>query len=248
VKENKLEDVARICRDLKARLDRIEAHATGDYHAYNSFEAVSRKLGELERQRRTARRWLFRGTLVVVAMLGIGAVILAMSVGSILLLASGFLPAQDTERSLLSIELPPGSRLSDTEDVTEDIVKLLRTRPEITTVFVNGGRLPQGSMEVRKASIIIQYTPKAKRSITQKDMELFITRKLEDIPDIHHWFVDENGLRAIWSQSHLARSILCGPICTSAPRTVMPGKILRATAPAATRMAVSRAEERPPPR
>jgi len=52
-------------------------------------------------------------------------------------------------------------------------------------------------MEVRKASIIIQYTPKAKRSITQKEMELFITRKLEDIPDIHHWFVDENGLRAI---------------------------------------------------
>ena len=129
--------------------------------------------------------------------MGIGALVLAMSVGSILLLASGFLPAQDTARSLLSIELPPGSRLSDTEDVTEDIVKLLRTRPEITTVFVNGGRLPQGSTEVRKASIIIQYTPKDKRSITQKEMELFITRKLEDIPDIHHWFVDENGLRAI---------------------------------------------------
>ena len=50
----------------------------------------------------------------------------------------------------------PGSRLSDTEEVTEDIVKLLRTRPEITTVFVDGGRLAQGSMEVRKASIIIQ--------------------------------------------------------------------------------------------
>jgi hydrophobe/amphiphile efflux-1 (HAE1) family protein len=129
--------------------------------------------------------------------MGIGALILAMSVGSILLLASGFLPAQDSARSLLSIELPPGSRLSDTEDVTEDIVKLLRSRPEITSVFVNGGRLPQGATEVRKASIIIQYTPKAKRSIAQKEMELFITRKLEDIPDIHHWFVDENGLRAI---------------------------------------------------
>ena len=50
------------------------------------------------------------------------------------------------------------------------------------------------------------------------------------------------------SQSQLARSTLCGPICTSAPRTVMPGKILRAMAPAATRIAVSRAEERPPPR
>jgi hydrophobe/amphiphile efflux-1 (HAE1) family protein len=129
--------------------------------------------------------------------MGIGVLILAMSVGSILLLASGFLPAQDTARSLLSIELPPGSRLSDTEKVTEDIVKLLRARPEITTVFVDGGRVPQGAMEVRKASIVVQYTPKEKRSITQKEMELFITRKLEDIPDIHHWFVDENGLRAI---------------------------------------------------
>ena len=120
-----------------------------------------------------------------------------MSVGSILLLASGFLPAQDTARSLLSIELPPGSRLSDTEDVTEDIVKLLRTRPRSPRSSSIGDAFRRGAQEVRKASIIIQYTQKAKRSITQKDMELYITRKLEDIPDIHHWFVDENGLRAI---------------------------------------------------
>jgi hypothetical protein len=57
-----------------------------------------------------------------------------------------------------------------------------------------------------------------------------------------------NGLRAISSQSQLPRSILCGPICTSAPRTFTSGRIFRAMAPAATRVAVSRAEERPPPR
>jgi hypothetical protein len=34
----------------------------------------------------------------------------------------------------------------------------------------------------------------------------------------------------------------------SAARTVMPGTILRAMAPAATRIAVSRADWRPPPR
>jgi hypothetical protein len=60
-KEDSIDDVARVCRDLKARLDRIESRSDGDYHAYNSFEAVSRKLGELERPRRNARRWLFRG-------------------------------------------------------------------------------------------------------------------------------------------------------------------------------------------
>src|ERR1700704_6373559 len=49
----------------------------------------------------------------------------------------------------------------------------------------------------------------------------------------------KNGLRAISSQSHLSRSIWCGPICTSAPRTVTLGNILRAMAPAATRVAAS---------
>ena len=81
--------------------------------------------------------------------------------------------------------------------MTEDIVTLLRTRPEITSVFVDGGRVPQGSMEVRRASLIINYTPKKKRNITQKELELYISQKLEEVPDIRYWFVDENGLRAI---------------------------------------------------
>ena len=45
-----------------------------------------------------------------------------------------------------------------------------------------------------------------------------------------------------------ARSIAFVPMATSAPRTTMPGTTLRASAPAATRAAVSRADERPPPR
>jgi hypothetical protein len=70
----KFEEVLRCCRDLKARLDRIEPRATGDYHAYNSFEAVSRKLAELEHFRDEARRvernvtrraWLFSGAMVL---------------------------------------------------------------------------------------------------------------------------------------------------------------------------------------
>ena len=40
----------------------------------------------------------------------------------------------------------------------------------------------------------------------------------------------------------------CGPICTTAARIATPGTTFLATAPAATRAAVSRAEDRPPPR
>ena len=58
----------------------------------------------------------------------------------------------------------------------------------------------------------------------------------------------KNGLRSTSAQSQAARSIVCDPIWISAARTLRPGTILRAMAPAATRIAVSRAEARPPPR
>jgi hydrophobe/amphiphile efflux-1 (HAE1) family protein len=127
----------------------------------------------------------------------LGLMIFAVSIWSISLLSQGFLPAQDAARSVLAIELPPGSRLSDTEKVTEDIVTVLRREREIKGIFVDGGRVPQGATEVRRAAMIISYTPKTERTPTQKELELSIGRELDNIPDIRYWFVDENGLRAI---------------------------------------------------
>ena len=127
----------------------------------------------------------------------IGLAVFAASILSIKLLPQGFLPAQDTARSLLAMELPPGSQLAYTEKVTEDIVARLRKRPEVKSVFVDGGRVPPGIQEVRRASLIINYTPKHDRNMTQRELELSIGQELESIPDIRYWFLDENGLRAV---------------------------------------------------
>ncbi|OPY95928.1 ABC transporter permease [Bradyrhizobium sacchari] len=127
----------------------------------------------------------------------IGFGIFAASIWSITLLPQGFLPAQDSARSLLALELPPGTQLAYTEKVTEDIVARLRKRPEVKSIFVDGGRVPPGTQEVRRAALIINYTPKADRDITQRELEFSISQELENIPDIRFWFLDENGLRAI---------------------------------------------------
>jgi multidrug efflux pump subunit AcrB len=127
----------------------------------------------------------------------IGFAIFAASIWSITLLPQGFLPAQDSARSLLAMELPPGSQLAYTEQVTEDIVARLRKRPEVRSVFVDGGRVPPGTQEVRRAALIINYTPKTQRKITQRELELEIGNDLDSVPDIRFWFLDENGLRAI---------------------------------------------------
>jgi len=74
--ESKLDEMARCYRDLKVRLDKIEARSGGNYHAYKNFEDVSRKLGEFEHWREEAkqigrkaafRAWLFCGTLLAAA-------------------------------------------------------------------------------------------------------------------------------------------------------------------------------------
>jgi hydrophobe/amphiphile efflux-1 (HAE1) family protein len=132
---------------------------------------------------------------LITVLIGFG--IFAASIWSITLLPQGFLPAQDTARSLLAMELPPGSQLAYTEKVTEDIVARLRKRPEVRNVFVDGGRVPPGTFEVRRAALIINYTPKTERKITQRELELSISHELENVPDIRFWFLDENGLRAI---------------------------------------------------
>jgi multidrug efflux pump subunit AcrB len=138
--------------------------------------------------------WSVKHYLITV-LIGFG--IFAASIGSISLLSQGFLPAQDTARSLLAMELPPGSQLAYTEKVTEQIVARLRKRPEVRSIFVDGGRVPPGTFEVRRAALIINYTPKTDRRITQRELELSISKELENVPDIRFWFLDENGLRAI---------------------------------------------------
>ena len=53
-KVQKLDEMVRCCRDLKSRLDKVEAKGAGDYYAYTTFEAISKRLGELGRLEREA--------------------------------------------------------------------------------------------------------------------------------------------------------------------------------------------------
>src|SRR5262249_62401425 len=105
-------------------------------------------------------RWSVQHYLSTVA---IGVLIFAASIASMGLLSRSFLPAQNTARSLLAIELPPGSQRSDSERMTEEIVAHLRKRPEIKSIFVDGGRITPATAEVGKAALIHTFTPQSGR-------------------------------------------------------------------------------------
>jgi multidrug efflux pump subunit AcrB len=111
------------------------------------------------------------------------------------LLPSGFLPPEDNDRILIAVELPPGSRLADIERVSAVLTERLKARPDVTQVFVNGGRILGSGNEVRKATLVVTTLPKAQRKMHQSEIKQQIARQLEEVPDIRFWFLQENGER-----------------------------------------------------
>ena len=127
----------------------------------------------------------------------VGALIFAASLWSTRLLPSGFMPADDIGRVLLAVELPPGSRLDDTDKVTRAISEELRAMPEVRSALIFGGQLLGGGAEPRKATVVINFVHRSEREATQKDLQTRIGATLADQPDIRFWFLKDNGQRDI---------------------------------------------------
>jgi HAE1 family hydrophobic/amphiphilic exporter-1 len=124
----------------------------------------------------------------------------ALFVGSFMatgLLPTGFIPAEDVSRIVVAMELPPGARLEDTQAKTDEVVASLKEMPEVKSVFVLGGSSPTGDIELRRASIYVQLTPKADRELSQKEVEAEVTRRLAAIPDMRGWYVNDRGEREL---------------------------------------------------
>ena len=69
--------------------------------------------------------WAVRYRFVTVAL---GLILFVAAMASTRFLPSGFMPASDSSRSILALDLPPGSQLGDTEALTEMITKRVRGR------------------------------------------------------------------------------------------------------------------------
>ncbi len=129
----------------------------------------------------------------------VGLVLFALSVLSITtnLVSRDFQPTQDTGRSHLAIELPPGSVLADTRRITDMVSDRLRKRPEISSVLVDGGRTPPGTPEVRKAEIVVNYVPKSERRLSVLQLQAAIGKDLAGVRDMKFWFMDDYGTRPV---------------------------------------------------
>ncbi|MGE4249436.1 MAG: efflux RND transporter permease subunit [Parvibaculaceae bacterium] len=118
---------------------------------------------------------------------------IAIFIGSMALaqfLPAGFLPVSDSNISEVKVELPPGSRLADTDRVTSAIVEKLRARPEVAHVLVTAS-------DVRKADLLVKLKPRAERALTRQEFEVAVKPVLQSVPDIRFVFQSDSGGRNV---------------------------------------------------
>lgn len=130
-------------------------------------------------------RWTLRHRgLTLLA--GVG--VFAVSIYSATLLPTEFIPAQDVGRSQISIELPPGATVSETEGAARMISQRIGKVPEVRSVFVNGGE-----DDVAKAKLMVNYGPKEERERSSFVIEDGLKGDLSQIPDMRINFQNEEG-------------------------------------------------------
>ncbi|MBO9500932.1 efflux RND transporter permease subunit [Brevundimonas sp. A19_0] len=122
--------------------------------------------------------------------MGGGTLFLIGSFGLASLLPFEFIPAEDVSRSSITIQLPPGSTLAETDAVAQRVNDALLERPEVKSVYSSVGSAsvsfgPGGggsAGEVRKANITVNLVKRSERSLRQQAFEQEMGPVLRSIP------------------------------------------------------------------
>ncbi|WP_041794768.1 efflux RND transporter permease subunit [Pararhodospirillum photometricum] len=122
--------------------------------------------------------------------LGVATLFFVGSLALIPLVPTGFFPARDDAITQVSLTLPPGSTLAETNALAVRAADVLRTRPDVRHVFVSVGTATQGGnmspvstlTDPRSATMIVDLVPRDQRERPQSAIEADIRAMLRQIP------------------------------------------------------------------
>ena len=128
--------------------------------------------------------------------LGVATLLFIASLALIPFIPTTFIPVSDQGRSMLSIELPPGTPIEDTAKVSEQARELLGKIPELKQVFTQIGSVPDlgdpgksGGADSRKAVLTLDWGNQHDRDRSQKQLEQIVRDALRDIPGARTSFI-----------------------------------------------------------
>ena len=159
-------------------------------------------------------RWRYTTLLAAIGSLVVAVYFMAQVPGS-------FLPPEDVSRVSISVELPPGATLDDTDATTSAMYDIIKDVEGVESVFILGGTSPRGELDIRRASVSVMlekiehsivkkvvnglagavpgdFVPRMEvlgRVRSQAEIETEIFDKLAVIPDIRAYKLNDRGER-----------------------------------------------------
>ncbi len=101
-----------------------------------------------------ARRLKFKFGAYYVTLLG-ALVAFAISMYFMLQVPGSFIPPEDSGRISISVELPPGTTLDQTDKVAAEIYDTIKDVEWVDQIFILGGSSPTGELDVRRATVTV---------------------------------------------------------------------------------------------
>jgi hydrophobe/amphiphile efflux-1 (HAE1) family protein len=150
--------------------------------------------------------------------------VLAVSLFFMARIPGSFIPPEDVSRIPISVELPPGSTLDDTDATTQRVVAAIEDIEGIENIFVLGGSSPTGDLDVRNASVTVLLTrldhslthklgeiarsvpligplmspsESTGRKVPQNEIEAEVFARLATVPDVRAFKLNDRGERDI---------------------------------------------------
>ncbi|KAF0171423.1 MAG: acriflavin resistance protein [Rhodobacteraceae bacterium] len=148
--------------------------------------------------------------------------VLIVSMYFMLQVPGSFMPPEDVSRVSISVELPPGAKLEETDRSAQAIVDAIKDIDGIENIFVLGGASPKGELDIRRASVsvILQkldhsillklsqlgrkipllgaLVPEVQnhgRTTPQNQIEAEIFKRIAAVPDIRAYKLNDRGDR-----------------------------------------------------
>jgi hydrophobe/amphiphile efflux-1 (HAE1) family protein len=139
--------------------------------------------------------------------IGIAIFSMVLSFGMIPFLSSGFIPYEDYSQSRLTVELPRGATLEQTDAAAQRVAEIFKRRPEVQYVLTSiaGGSSGMSSPTatgglgggVNEASIDVKLVPPNERELDQRAFENDLLPELKALPDMRIDFSNSAGAKDV---------------------------------------------------
>ncbi len=139
--------------------------------------AIERVLVGIETRYRAILGWMLSHRAVTVG----GALgVLVATVFMAGLLKFTFIPQQDMSMAKITLELPAGTPLAETQRTLDDLTQQVRALPGVTNAFAIAGAGTQE--EVNKGEITVNIVPLSQRAYGQQDFKQYLRKTLRVSP------------------------------------------------------------------